>query len=92
MPYYRSNAYKISQRFQKVLIYYFTIFILITMNFQIHHSNLPKSKKSNVNLASGSLRKTEIKRQRRGPQEHYSNESWLRRTALPLCRIVAHGP
>ena len=34
MSYYRSSAQIISQGFQKVLIYYFTIFLQITMNFQ----------------------------------------------------------
>ena len=34
MKYYRSTAYTISQGFQKVLIYYFTIFLQITTNFQ----------------------------------------------------------
>ena len=35
MSYYRSNAYIISQGFQKVLICYFTIFLQFTTNFQI---------------------------------------------------------
>ena len=34
MTYYRSSTYRISQGFQKVLIYYFTIFLWITMKFQ----------------------------------------------------------
>jgi hypothetical protein len=34
MPYYRSTAQRISQGFQKVLIYYFTIFLWFTMPFQ----------------------------------------------------------
>ena len=45
MPYYRSNALKISQGFQKVFICYFKIFLLIIMIFQ---SSAQKSTKEKI--------------------------------------------
>jgi len=50
MPYYRSTAYIISQGFQKVLIYYFTIFLLITTNFQNWSFKYAKTKEKGMQI------------------------------------------
>ena len=92
MPYYRSTAYIISQGFQKFLIYYFTIFLLITTNFKVDHSNLQKSEKENVNLTSRTLKFLQIKSEQTDPLLHYSYESTVCSLALPFLLIVARSP
>ena len=85
MPYYRSNAKRISQGFQKVHICYFTIFLWITMHFQSSSRNLLKQKKKENTSASGTLSFPRIIPQSR-------NESWLHIWNPEVYSISTRGP
>jgi len=83
MPYYRSNAYKISQGFQKVLIYYFMIFILITMNFQNSSFKSTKIKEKQCKSCIGVPAENRTQTSAKRSFGHYLNESTVSHLGPP---------
>ena len=58
----------------------------------MEHSNLQKSEKGNVNLASRTLKFLQIKSEQTDPLLHYSYESTICSLALPFLLIVVCSP
>jgi len=58
----------------------------------VEHSNLQKSEKGNVNLASRTLKFLQIKSEQTDPLLHYSYESMVCSLALPFLLIVLRSP
>jgi hypothetical protein len=86
MPYYRSTAYRISQGFQKVHIFYFMTFLLITMYFQSLYKQSAKTNDKGKRLCTGnpefSTNQPQSKR----------TESVVRMWNPELFHISARGP